>query len=163
MGAHLNKTDRPTREVLDAIRQLVRSLRESSREAEKKVGLSGAQLFVLQTLARGTPLSLNELAAATATHQSSVSVVVSRLVKRSLVARDRSNADGRRLDLTLTKAGRALIRRSPRVAQQQLLEGLRRLSPSERETLASSLRRLVARMGLADRKPSMFFEESRRV
>lgn len=163
MGSHPNKTERQTREVLDAIRQLVRSLRESSREAEKRVGISGAQLFVLQTLARGAALSLNELAAATATHQSSVSVVVSRLVKRSLVARGRSSTDGRRLELTLTKAGRALIRRAPRVAQQQLFDGLRRHSPSEMKTLATSLRRLVARMGITDRKPSMFFEESRRV
>src|SRR4051812_1910780 len=67
------------REVLNALRQIVRSLRVSSRAAEQSVGLSGAQLFVLQCLARHSPCSVNELAVHTATDQSSVSVVVSRL------------------------------------------------------------------------------------
>ncbi len=62
--------------MLDAIRRIVQALRESSRAAEKRVGLSGAQLFVLQTLGESPGLSLNELAERTRTHQSSVSVVV---------------------------------------------------------------------------------------
>ena len=40
-----------TRRVLDSIRRIVQFLRESSREAERRVGLSGAQLFVLRTVA----------------------------------------------------------------------------------------------------------------
>src|SRR5450432_2546863 len=71
---------REVREVLNALRRIVRSLRVSSRTAEQRVGLSGAQLFVLQCLARQSPCSVSELAARTATDQSSVSVVVSRLV-----------------------------------------------------------------------------------
>ncbi|HEY3667307.1 MAG TPA: MarR family winged helix-turn-helix transcriptional regulator, partial [Polyangiaceae bacterium] len=59
------------RQVLNALRQIVRSLRVSSRTAEQRVGLSGAQLFVLQCLARQSPCSVNELAARTATDQSS--------------------------------------------------------------------------------------------
>jgi DNA-binding MarR family transcriptional regulator len=66
--------------VLDSIRQIVRLLREGSRDSEERVGLSAAQLFVLQKLDPDEPLSLNELSARTLTHQSSVSVVVSRLV-----------------------------------------------------------------------------------
>src|SRR4051794_8130303 len=68
------------RAIMDAIRRIVRVLRVSSRAAEKQVGLSGAQLFVLHKLADTPALSLNELADRTRTHQSSVSVVVQRLV-----------------------------------------------------------------------------------
>src|SRR3954449_11206732 len=79
------------RDVMDAIRRIVRVLRVSSRAAEKQGGLSGAQLFVLHKLADAPALSLNELADRTRTHQSSVSVVVQRLVDRELVARARSD------------------------------------------------------------------------
>jgi DNA-binding MarR family transcriptional regulator len=60
--------------VLDAVRRIVQALRESSRQAERQVGLSGAQLFVLQKLAESPASSVNELAARTHTHQSSVSL-----------------------------------------------------------------------------------------
>src|SRR5438105_26745 len=88
-------TDRgsETRSILDSIRRIVRALRLADRAAEKRLGLSGAQLFVLHKLAVGPALSLNELADRTLTHQSSVSVVVQRLVKRKLAARARSGKD----------------------------------------------------------------------
>src|SRR5438105_15524255 len=54
--------DPSSRAVLDGIRAIVRALRESSRQAERVVGLSAAQLFVLQRLAGARALSLGELA-----------------------------------------------------------------------------------------------------
>jgi len=55
----------------------VQALRVSSRAAERDVGLSAAQLFVLDRLAGADQaLCVNELAQRTLTHQSSVSVVV---------------------------------------------------------------------------------------
>src|SRR5213595_876038 len=65
------------REVLDAVRRIVRWLRVSSRAAERDVGLSAAQLFVLSRLNDEAAMSLNDLAQRTLTHQSSASVVVS--------------------------------------------------------------------------------------
>jgi hypothetical protein len=51
MGAHINPRVQETRAILDAVRRIVRALHESSRAAEKTLGVTGAQLFVLQTLA----------------------------------------------------------------------------------------------------------------
>ncbi|HJY34709.1 MAG TPA: hypothetical protein VJ260_07640, partial [Vicinamibacterales bacterium] len=65
MGAHTSGRPHETRGILDAVRRIVRELHESSRAAEKQVGLSGAQLFVLQTLAEHPGASLNDLAART--------------------------------------------------------------------------------------------------
>src|SRR6185436_16111705 len=81
--------DRATRDVLDAIRRIVRALRESSRAAEGAVGIGAAQLFVLHRLAASPALSLNELAAGPFTHRGSGSVVVSRLVGGGLLTRTR--------------------------------------------------------------------------
>src|SRR3989442_1394745 len=96
--------------ILDSIRRIVRVLRVASRAAEKDFGLSAAQLFVLHALAEGPALSLNEVAERTRTHQSSVSVVVQRLVDRGLVVRDSVAGDARRKGLSLTPAARPLLR-----------------------------------------------------
>jgi DNA-binding MarR family transcriptional regulator len=146
--------------ILDSLRHIVRVLRIASRAAEKRVGLSAAQLFALNKLAEGGAGSLGELAGRTFTHQSSVSVVVQRLVERDLVRRQASRVDGRRVELVLTAAGRALLRRAPQAAQDQLIAGLQRLSSAERRRLARTLARLVRALGGTERAPTMFFEEN---
>ncbi|HJT18621.1 MAG TPA: MarR family transcriptional regulator, partial [Thermoanaerobaculia bacterium] len=102
--------------ILDAIRRLVRLLRLTDRAAQGQLGLSGAQLFVLHELGKTPALSLSELAERTRTDQSSVSVVVSRLVDGGYITRDRDSRDARRLVLNLTKSGRAIAEKSPPVA-----------------------------------------------
>lgn len=154
--------DPATRAVLDSIRRIVRALRESSRKTERSMGLGAAQLFVLQRLAGAPPLSINELADRTLTHQSSVSVVVSRLVRSGLVARTRAAADGRRVEITLTPAGRALLERAPALAQDRLIGALGLLGVAARKDLASHLGRLVEAMALPPHHPPMFFERAPR-
>src|SRR5919202_5343906 len=114
MGAHTSaaRAAGDTRIVLDAVRRIFQALHESSRWAEKHLGLTGAQLFVLQQLADSPCPSLNELAARTHTHQSSVSTVVARLVERGLVVRGAGESDARRVELRLSSEGRKVIRRA---------------------------------------------------
>lgn len=154
-----NATADEVREVLDSIRRIVRLLRLSSREAERKVGLSGAQLFVLQKLAEARVLSVNELADRTHTHQSSVSVVVQSLVEKKLVTRSKAAADGRRLELALTPAAKTLLRKAPGAAQDRLIEALEKLPGAARSQLAKSLSRLVEEAGLGDDEAPMIFED----
>jgi DNA-binding MarR family transcriptional regulator len=154
--------DPATRAVLDSIRRIVRALRESSRKTERSIGLGAAQLFVLQRLAGAPPLSINELADRTLTHQSSVSVVVSRLVRAGLVARTRAAADGRRVEITLTPAGRARLERAPAAAQDRLIGALGLLGEAPRKELARHLGRLVEAMALPPHHPPMFFERAPR-
>jgi len=151
-----------TTAVLDGLRRIVRVLRESSREAEAKLGVSGAQLFALKALSEAPQLSLSELAERTRTHQSSVSVVVKRLVRRRLVARKISPLDGRQVELSLTARGRVVLERAPLAAQDRLILAVEGLPRAERKSLARSLGRLSEAMGAADATPEMFFEEHRR-
>jgi DNA-binding MarR family transcriptional regulator len=125
--------------VLDGLRRVLRVLRVSSRQAEQLLGVSGAQLFVLQQLERAPAYSLNELADRTRTDQSSVSVVVSRLVDRGLVSRVSAEEDARRVTLRLTAAGRALVRRAPRAGQERLTGALAEMPRQELATLARVL------------------------
>jgi len=158
MGSNISATG-DVRAVLDGIRRIVQTLRESSRWAEKHVGMSGAQLFVLQKLAESPAQSLNALAERTHTHQSSVSTLVSRLVKDGFVTRTRSARDGRTIELDLSPRGRRLVARAPDTAQERLIRGVRQVPAARRRALASALGALVGVMNVADREPLMFFEE----
>jgi DNA-binding MarR family transcriptional regulator len=144
--------------AVDALRRIVQLLRDSSRAVERELGVSGAQLFVLQHLADAPASSLNELAERTYTHQSSVSVVVSRLVERRLVARAPSAADGRRLELSITPAGRALLKRAPEAAPARVLKALEELPRRDLRAMTRALERVVGGMGGTKEPPEMFFE-----
>src|SRR5579862_694831 len=150
------------RRVMDAVRRLVRGLRLTSRSAEQRLGLSAAQLFVLESVASSPGCSLRDLAARTATDPSSVSVVVGRLEERGLLTRRRSPKDGRLRELVLTVKGRVLLRKAPPAAQESLLRSLALLGDEERSTLSGLLERVVEGMGLRESPAPMFFESDAR-
>jgi DNA-binding MarR family transcriptional regulator len=135
----MNPESQPVERAMNAVRSVIRALRINSRAIEQQLGISLAQLFVLQQLAERPVESLNELADKTATHQSSVSVVVRRLVDRGLVLRTTSLADRRRVLLDVTPEGRTYLERAPRTLQEDLLKGLQALSPDEQRMLAKLL------------------------
>lgn len=148
-----------TRSILDAVRRIVHTLHATSRWAERHLGLTSAQLFVLHKLAESPHLSLNELAARTHTHQSSVSTVVSRLVERGLVVRERTADDARRVALALSPSGRRVVQEAPVPEQKRLIAGIERLAPHDRSALARSLSALVESMEVAGGEAVMFFDE----
>lgn len=129
-------------DVVDSIRAIVKVLRDSGRDAEQTLGVTSAQLYVLQELRHG-PASINELAARTFTHQSSVSMVVTRLVESRLVTRTAAKGDARRLSVSLTNTGRALIRRSPDVGQNRLVTALKAMPSPDLKSLANQLNNLM--------------------
>jgi DNA-binding MarR family transcriptional regulator len=151
--------DGEARAVLDSVRLIVQTLRVSSRAAERDVGVSAAQLFVLTKLAAADkPLSVGELAEHTLTHQSSVSVVVQKLERQGLVARMRSQDDARRVELSLTPAARTLLRKAPQAAQDRILDAVAAMPAARRKQLADLLADLAHRIG-GERRPVMLFED----
>jgi DNA-binding MarR family transcriptional regulator len=146
---------------MDSFRRIVHALRSSHRAAGD-LDLTGAQLFVLATLGTAVgPLGVKELAERTRTDQSTVSVVVGRLVDRGLVKRVRATVDTRRVELSLTARGRALQRKTPAtVAQEKLADALGQLASSDAATLSRLLKSIVEMMGEADAPAPMLFDES---
>ncbi len=144
---------------MDSLRRIVRGLRLTARDAERSAGISGAQLFVLQTLAQERASSLNDLADRTLTDQSSVSVVVKRLADRKLVARKAAPDDARRVELSLTTAGKRLLARCPEPTQERLVSALRKLEPNELAGLTAGLIALVREMDIESSAARMLFDE----
>jgi DNA-binding MarR family transcriptional regulator len=152
--------ERDVRRVLDAFRNLVKALRIADRAGVKEYGLGSAQIFVLHQLGQRSPLSINELAALTATDQSSVSVVVSKLLKKGLITIGRSEEDARRSDVALTAKGKQVLRRIPPPFQTSFIEALGALEAADVKVLGDLLERLASSMGVADENPPMLFEEA---
>lgn len=148
------------REVLDSIRRILRALRESSRAAETDLGISGAQLLVLQNLSSGDPLSINDLAARTQTHQSSVSVVVAKLEEAGLVKRSVSPEDARKMQIALSSSGTKLLKKMSReLAHQRLFDAIAELPQTKQKQLAILLSEVVERAGFAETPATLFFED----
>jgi DNA-binding MarR family transcriptional regulator len=148
--------------ILDAIRRLVQHLRIADRAAQGELGITGAQLFVLAELGKTPELSLNDLTARTHTDQSSVSVVVSRLVDAGLVTRNRDTRDARRLALNLTPSGRAVLQRAPAVPQEQIIALVERLPTDELKRFADSFTALVDALGAEPGPAPMLLENEGR-
>ena len=160
-----NQTTRPATESgatgrsMNAVRSIVRALRINTRAIELKMGISLAQLFVLQQLAEKPADSLNELADRTATHQSSVSVVVRRLVERGYVTRTASPADKRRIEIAVTQSGRDLLAGAPMTIQTQLVNALRDMPGHDQSTLADLLERWLIAAKIDFASPPMLGED----
>lgn len=147
--------------MFNSLRQLVHALHTTSREMERRLGLTGAQLFVLTQLNATPSLSINALAERTMTHQSTVSVVVRRLVRRKLVKKARAADDARRVELTLTAAGAAILRRAPESMPTRLARAIALLSAPDRRALGCGLEKLVSGLGVGGAPAALFFEATR--
>lgn len=159
MGSDAPTFDGDVRAVLDGLRAIVQFLRRSSRDTQRRFNLSAAQLFALQQVATSPGASINEIAARTFTHQSSVSVVIQRLVARKLVAKLTAKDDRRRVRLAITESGRQLLRRSPQPVQERLIAGIASLRASDRRHLVESLTQIANTLTPRDGPPPMLFEE----
>ncbi|XGC81973.1 MarR family winged helix-turn-helix transcriptional regulator [Bdellovibrio bacteriovorus] len=125
-------------EFMDCIRHIFKALRVSSSHLEKVLGLSAAQIFVLQKLKEEPGLSINDLAVRTTTHQSSVSVVVKKLEEQGLVSRSISKEDSRRVVVSLTNEGMNRLNTIPNTVQDQMILSLEKM-PEEKTTMLASL------------------------
>ena len=153
----------PIERSMNAVRSIVRALRINTRAIELKMGISLAQLFVLQQLAERGADSLNDLAERTATHQSSVSVVVRRLVERGYVTRTSSSTDKRRIEIGLTPEGRKLLEDAPSTIQTQLVNALRQMGRDDQTTLADLLEHWLREAKIDIAAPPMLGEDEAEV
>ena len=146
------------RATLDAFRHIVQALRGTSG---RRAPFSGARLFALQQIADHPDSSVNEIAARTFTHQSSVSVVIQRLVDAGLVVKVPAQEDRRRTSLAVTTKGKRALSRAPGTVQEELVSAISRLPAADRRTLArllTTLAKAVRPVGKL-KHPPMFFEE----
>lgn len=133
-------------QVLMKFRLIINSTKRHFKWVEQQCGINGAQLWALWELHRAPGVRVTELADAMAVHQSTVSILLNKLVKAKLIERKRSGDDQRVVKLSITEAGKKLLRRAPKPARGVLPEALHHLPQSALVSLDNLLGHVLKEM-----------------
>ncbi len=132
LTAALTHTDLAT-QVRVAVLRLSRRLR-----AERDTTVSEAQFSVLAAVCFHGSLTPGELAAHEQVRPPSMTRTIDGLQEAGLVERTRTSADGRRVDVVPTAAGRAIVEHTAERRNEWLQGRLDELTDDERATLAAA-------------------------
>lgn len=139
-----------TTHVMAALRRIIRAIDLHSRSLVQRYGLTGPQLVVLKELLNRTPSSVGELARAVNLSQATITGILDRLERKSLVTRVRSTDDRRKVLVSCTDAAIEALAGAPPLLQEHFIEAFGRLPDWERLQILSSLERIVALMEATD-------------
>ncbi len=120
----------PATETLKRFRIIYGAVRKHSQNIEKACGVGGAQIWVLDNLARHPGMRVTQLARAMSIHPSTASNLLDKLERAGLLRRQRNSDDQRVVELYLTDAGQAVLDRAPQPLAGVLSHALGQL-PSE--------------------------------
>lgn len=133
--------------ALDAYTKLVRATESSTSRIHQHLAdanLTISQFGVLEALYHLGPLCQKDLAEKILKTSGNLTMVIENLEKRSLVSRERDQADRRSLNISLTDRGRKLIAQIFPKHAAIVAKEMSVLSPAEQGTLA----RLCQKLGL---------------
>lgn len=142
--------------VLETLRQIGHAIDLRSRQLMKTVGLSVPQLLVLKAVADNDQAAIGRIAERVSLSQATVTTIVDRLEQHGLVVRHRDSVDRRRVRISATEAGKAMITSNPVILQEEFSELFGTLEPWEQTQILSSLQRVASMMGMEryeDRHP----------
>jgi DNA-binding MarR family transcriptional regulator len=132
--------------ALRDLRTVVGSARQHDARIRRAAGISGSQLWALAEVAHAEGITVNELAARLALHQTTASNLVNALVARRLIRRVRDRSDQRIVHLHVTADGTRLLARAPQPCSGLLVDALRRLAARDLHKLSCSLALLLGAM-----------------
>ncbi len=132
--------------ILIAIRRMIRAVDVYSRKINHEFGLTTPQLLCLDALGKNEGLITKDLAKEVNLSESTVIGIIDRLEAKQYVLRNRSRQDRRKVFLTLTKAGKGVLKETPLLLQDKFSAALANLPHNEQETITRSLERVVELM-----------------
>ncbi len=138
------------RDVLIALHQIVKATSARSKRIARETGLSTPQLLALQIVDTAQTLTAGELARELNLTQATVTALVTRLEDKQLLARRKDDSDRRRVNISVTAAGRALLGEAPRALQDALAARFGQLESWEQLQVLSVVQRLAILMDTRD-------------
>jgi DNA-binding MarR family transcriptional regulator len=145
-------------EVLIALRRIIRATDLQSKFLARTTGLTVPQLLLLQAIGNNADAAIGELAKAINLSQATVTTIVDRLEKKTLLFRRRSEQDKRKVFIYLTNAGKAALSNAPTPLQEHFVKRFGELPDWEQSMILSSLQRIGHMMDAADIDASPFIE-----
>ena len=141
-----------TKDIIYSIRRLMQAGEHYTKELNKIYNVSAAQINCLLALHENGPLPPSQIAKHVMVNSSTITGIIDRLEKKDLVKRLRISRDRRVITVELTRTGKILAENAPSPIQQKIIDGLDKLSPSEMEQIALTLKRLTDMLDVQDLK-----------
>ncbi|MBE9397610.1 MarR family transcriptional regulator [Pontibacterium sp. N1Y112] len=129
--------------TLVLLRQIIRSTDMQDKEISRSTGLTLPQLMVMQTLRESLRLTTGELAKEMALTQATVTSILDRLEKKSLIARERGTEDKRKVWVSLTDSGLELMKGAPTTQQDIFVRHFEDMQTWEQSMVVASLERVA--------------------
>jgi DNA-binding MarR family transcriptional regulator len=133
-----------TVQLMEQFRAIAHASHNRTNARMSAAGLSLPRFRVLQALASGGQLRMNELSAALGVVPRTVTTIIDALENDRLVARLADPADRRATLLEITQDGHRQLRRLRALHDSAAAELFEVLTPAEKQQLANILRRLQA-------------------
>lgn len=140
----MNKlNEQRSRELLISLRKIIQAIDIHSRTLNKKFGLTGPQLIILQEIATQGNISVTPLSKLTSLSQATVTDITKRLEIKGYISRKKSKDDKRAVNLFLTESGEKIIKESPTPLQEVFTERFSKISDWEQLMILSAFERVV--------------------
>ena len=141
-------------QVIAALRRIVRAIDLHSRHLEERFGVTGPQLVALREAARLGQAPVSTLARSVHVSHPTMTGILSRLEKRGLVSRVRDESDRRRIHVTVTERGRAVLDAAPSPLQDRFRAQFRTLEKWEQNMMLATLQHIANMMDAEDLEAS---------
>jgi len=141
-------------QIIVALRRITRAIDLHSRELLQRFGLTAPQLAALSAIERLQPISVGALARSIHLSQATLTGVLDRLQRQSLIHRARDANDRRSVVVELTASGAGVLNRAPSLLQDRFRRELGRLHPWERTQMLATLQRIAQMMVAEELKPA---------
>jgi DNA-binding MarR family transcriptional regulator len=138
------------KEVLIALRKIIRAIDLYSKLLSKETGLTAPQLLVLQALADKGEMTMGDIARELSLSQATITIILDRLEKRDLLVRKRGQGDKRRVYARLTNNANAYLAQAPKPLQADFLARFSSLRDWEQSQIISCLEHVASMMNADD-------------
>ncbi len=134
------------RDLLISLRKIIQAIDIHSRMLNKKFGLTGPQLIVLQEISNHGSISITPLSKITSLSQATVTDITKRLEVKGYISRKKREDDKRAVSLCLTDQGEKVISDLPPLLQEKFTERFAKIETWEQLMILSSFQRVVSLM-----------------
>lgn len=134
--------------VVLALRRIAHAMDTHSRTLVNQYNITGPQLLCLYFISRNTPANLSQISKQLSLSGSTVNGIIDRLEAKSLIERQRTSSDRRKVLLQPTSKGQEVVANAHKLLHQAFADRLRGLPESEQTAIAESLDKIVELMAL---------------
>lgn len=131
------------REMLVSLRKINQAISLHSKNLNRRFGLTGPQLVILNEIARHGSITVTQLARSISLSQATVTDILNRLGKKGLVERTRDTIDRRRVLVRITPQCNDILAQAPPALQDTFVAQYTNLPEWEQLMILSALKRIV--------------------